>query len=353
MRSIGLKSFGAAVGIVALSVVAAAPASAHRGATVSDPIVDGLAGPLQFEVMRSGKILVGQAFSGTVSVVRRDGSIHDLFNDPGAEGVASGRHGSVIYTNSDFETGVIDLRLRTKSGHVKILGDLIAHEADRNPDRRQRYGLMGLSDECTAQLPPDVGILPYRGIVESHPYAIAATRGGWYVADAAGNDIVFVDWRGNVKTVAVLPAQPPVVVTAAAAAANDLPDCVIGKKFVAEPVPTDVEIGAHGKLYVSTLPGGPEDPSLGARGSVYRVDPRTGRSKRVATGFAGATNLAISPAGTIYVSELFGDQVSKIRHGRAVPVAAVSQPSGLEWSRGKLYVGVDTFGSGKIVTITP
>jgi hypothetical protein len=162
---------------------------------------------------------------------------------------------------------------------------------------------------------------------------------------------VSVDRNGNVKTVAVLPPQSPVIATAAAAETAGLPPCVVGATFVAEPVPTDVEVGHDGSLYVSTLPGGPEDSSLGARGSVYKVNPWTGTSTLIATGLLGAVNLALSPSGTIYVSELFGDQVSKIVNGSPVPVVSVPQPSALEWSRGRLYVATDSFGSGKIQTI--
>jgi hypothetical protein len=353
MRSKGLRRWCAAIAVVGLVVAATATgASAHGAPVVSDPIVDGLAGPLQFEVSPSGKVLVGQSFAGIVSTVDRDGTLTDLFNDPGVDGVSFGAWGTVIYTHTDFDTGVIDLRLRTKSGTTKILADLIGHETTKNPDQRNGYGLQGLSDECAAQLPADAGILPYKGIVDSHPYAVTPFRHGWLVADAGGNDIVFVDWWGRVKTVAVLPPQAPVVVTAEAAAANELPACVAGSSLVAEPVPTDVEVGRDGNLYVSTLPGGPEDPSLGARGGVYKVNPWTGKSRQIASGLAGAANLAVSPWGTIYVSELFGNQVSKIVGGRPVPVASVPSPSGLEWSRGKLYVGTDSFESGKIQTIS-
>jgi sugar lactone lactonase YvrE len=132
-----------------------------------------------------------------------------------------------------------------------------------------------------------------------------------------------------------------------------MPPCVVGGKFVAEPVPTDVEVGPRGKLYVSTLPGGPEDPSFGARGSVYEVNPWNGRWKQVATGFAGATNLAVTPWGTIYVSELFGNQISKVVGNHGVPLVSVPSPAGLEWFHGKLVAGIDAFASGKIVTITP
>lgn len=202
-------------------------------------------------------------------------------------------------------------------------------------------------------LPPDRGVLPYTGIVEAHPYTVTPGWHGWFVADAASNAILYVDWKGNVKTIAVLPPQEPLVVTAEAAAAAELPPCVAGSSFIAEPVPTDVEVGPDGRLFVSTLPGGPEDPSLGARGSVYKVNPWNGAVWPIATGFAGATNLAVTPWGTVYVSELFGDQVSKVVKGAPVPIASLPSPSGLEWAKGKLYVGTDTFGeSGKIQTIS-
>jgi hypothetical protein len=322
---------------------------------VSDPIVDGLAGPLQFEVSARGTILVAQSFSGTVSSVARDGTVTDLFNDPGVDGVASGAQGAVIYTHTDTDspTHVSELRLRTRSGQTRTIASTLEHETNKNPDQGQTYGLQGLTPDCAALLPPDAELLPYTGIVDSHPYAVTTVPFGWLIADAAGNDILFVDWLGHVRTVAVLPPQPPVVVTADAAAANQLPPCVAGASFVAEPVPTDVEVGHDGNLYVSTLPGGPEDPSLGARGGVYKVNPFTGRSTQIASGLAGATNLAISPSGTIYVSELFGNQVSKIVHGAPVPVASVPSPTGLEWSNGKLYVATDSLDSGKIQTITP
>jgi hypothetical protein len=350
-----------AIAVTALmGTVVVAPAGAGGGdPTVSGPLAEQLAGPLQFEVQPSGKVLVGQSFSGTVSLIGRHGGVFDLFNDPGVDGVSMGKWGTVIYTYTNFETGVIDLRMRTIWGHTIPIASTIEHETNNNPDGGQTYGLLGLTPECLAELdaiePPLEGVVEYTGIIDSHPYAIAPTPWGWYVADAGGNSILFVDWKGRVKTVAVLPAQDPLVVTAEAAAATGLPPCIKDSTFIAEPVPTDVEIGKDGYLYVSTLPGGPEDPSLGARGSVYKVNPWKGTSRLLATGFAGATNLAIGPWGTIYVSELFGGQVSKIVHGNPVPVVSLPEPSGLEFAKGKLYVGIDTFhpeGNGKIVTVT-
>lgn len=332
----------------------------HHEPVVSEPIVEGLAGPLQFEV-DDGRILVGQAFSGTVSRIGRDGSVTDLFNQPGVEGVARGPWGSVIatYTAGNSPEDPPDapkfgqLRLYKRSGEMKVIADTRAYEEHRNPDGRKHYGLMGLSEECAAMLPPEGGILPYKGIVDSHPYAVTPVKGGWLVADAGANDILFVSWSGWVKTVATLPPEPPVTVTAEAAAANQLPPCVEGASYVAEAVPTDVEVGPDGMLYVSTLPGGPENPTLGARGAVYRINPWNGHVRRIGSGFAGAANLAVTPWGDVYVSELFGGQVSKLVHGGPEPIAALRAPAALEWDCGRLYVGYDSFGSGKIATIDP
>jgi hypothetical protein len=140
-------------------------------------------------------------------------------------------------------------------------------------------------------------------------------------------------------------------VTAENAAIVGLPECAIGLTYNFEPVPTDVEVGRWGILYVTTLPGGPEDPSLGARGAVYAVNPWNGDVWPVAGGFAGATNLAIGKHGTIYVAELFGGRVSKIVDGAPETVIELAQPAALEYANGKLYVSYDVFGSGKIATI--
>ena len=61
-----------------------------------------------------------------------------------------------------------------------------------------------------------------------------------------------------------------------------LPACVTGLNYKFEPVPTDVEMGPDGWLYVSSLPGGPEDGSLGAQGRVYKVNPANGKVVEVA-----------------------------------------------------------------------
>ena len=62
-----------------------------------------------------------------------------------------------------------------------------------------------------------------------------------------------------------------------------LPDCVVGASYTPEPVPTDVEIGKDGRLYVSTAAGASARPSRSARSIGSAPAPDTpGRSPTAA-----------------------------------------------------------------------
>jgi hypothetical protein len=222
-----------------------------------------------------------------------------------------------------------------RTGKVRKLADLWAFEKNRNPDGDVVYGLRGLPQDCEV----DEDFQPYNGIVESHPYATTQVGRRTFIADAAGNDIVKYGRSGRLSTVAVLPAQP-VTVTEEMAGMFGFPECAVGLKYYFEPVPTDVEKGPDGKLYVTTLPGGPEDPSLGARASVYRIDPKTAKTKKVASGLLSATGLAVGGNGTLFVSELFNGRIAKVKAGSTQPTTFLKTvlPGDVELrSNGDLY----------------
>jgi hypothetical protein len=344
----------AAVGVAALAIVVptAAPAAA---VTVSEPIIDGLAGPLQLAIGSNGTIYVSQSFAGILTAVTKEGTV-DLVSTPGAgiSGVDAKGRGTVTFTTTgETDDGFFALVKRVlPNGRVRTLADVGAYEATVNPDHVNSYGFQGLSPECAAMVPEEIGGEPYTGIIDSNPYAMAILPGSRAIADAGGNEIVRVAANGKISTIAVLPPSP-FVVTAEVAASVGLPDCTVGATYNFEPVPTDVELGPDGLLYVSSLPGGPEDPSLGARGAVYSVNPATGEVTKVADGFLGATNAAVAPDGTIYVAELFGDRISTVSDGGAEPLVGVPSPAAVEWANGKLYATIDVFGNGAVVAITP
>lgn len=341
------------------SVVIAGPASAHDrsdrppiGAGKSVTLTSDLLTPLSLEVDRKGVSYVSQNFAGELTKVDRKGKKTAIVRAQGQEiGAVSTRSDSVYFAQGGQNPTSAYLMVKKGKAAPKRLADLYAYEKKHNPDHINSYGFVGLSKPCAAQIPKaSPAMNRYKGLVDSHPYASLALRDGIYVADAGGNDILKVDSRGRISTVAVLPPTAPVVITQAIVADLKLPKCVTGHKYIFEPVPTDVELGPDGWLYVTTLPGGPEDDSLGARGGVVKVHPDSGKVVKVASGFVGATNLAVSEAGNIYVAEMFGGkdgkgQVSIVRDGakKGTKLVSLTSPGAIELRDGRLYVTTNAF----------
>lgn len=260
-----------------------------------------------------------------------------------AEGVAH-RKGEVVFgmdKNQGMPSAKSFLMRLTTPGKAKKVADLLAFEKAKNPDRKVSYGAQGLDQSCLDQLadvPPELGVLPHHGVVESHPYAVASTRKAYYVADAGANDILRVTRKGKVSVVAVLPPfTRPITAEDVAGdpstTEDDLPDCLVGHSYVSEPVPTDVEVGPRGRLYVTTLPGG---LGLGGPfGSLYRIDPRTKRVRVVMSGLVSPTGIAVTPKGDVFVAQLFPGMIGKIKSGSTTlrPYAQALGAAALAWSR--------------------
>jgi hypothetical protein len=308
--------------------------------------------------VRGNRLLVADGGTSTLSRVLSNGSLRTVARGPAGGEVA----GAAISRNgryTAYTTTVHPSPEENAQGTLHILGphgskltvDVARYEDRRNPDKVNHYGSTSTDPCVTAALPKVThGPAAYTGMKDSHPYSVTAYgRSSWIVADAAGNDLLKVNARGRISTLAVLPVQP-LLITAEMAGGLGLPDCTIGTTYNFEPVPTDVEVGHHGRLYVTTLPGGPE---LGARGSVYRVNARTGHSHRVATGFGGATNLALYK-GRIYVAEFFAGQISTASHGGPKLYQKLPGVVSVESGRGQLYAGTfaSEAGPGTIVQLT-
>jgi len=334
----------------------AAPASAHQSwgsPSVGAPhtIADGLTTPLSLEV-DPGVSYVTQNFTGMLTAVRGHNT-KTVYTSKGQEvSAVSSRGHTVYFAETSMDHTSSKLKAMNSKGHTWTVADLYAHEKNKNPDGKVTYGFRDLPAGCTVQpTQSPEGDVPatYKGIVDTHPYSSLALPHSIYVADAGANAILRVDDHGRVTTTAVLPAIPTLV-TREAAGGVGYPDCVIGHKYWFEPVPTDVELGPDGWLYVTSLPGGPEDASLGARGAVFKVNPVNGHVKQVAHGFVGTTGLAVSKSGTIYVAEMFGGkngtgQVSVVAPGASTGKALIALPSpaAIEVFKGTLYVTTKAF----------
>lgn len=360
----------AAASLVAGGALASSPAVAGGTGQTGQPrtIAEGLLTPLKLAVTDHGKAYVSQNFAGELTKISRNGTKTTFASAPGEEVGGVEEHDGTVWWTTTGE-GSAKLFSQSPGGEPQQLADLYEHESTENPDAGTTYGFRDLPQSCADQFSAD-NPASYTGIVDSHPYATLVTdqRHKTYIADAAANAILKVGRHGRVTTTALLPAVPTVA-TAEALKAQGLPECAAGHKYWFEFVPTDVEEGADGWLYVTSLPGGPEDDSLGARGAVYKVDPRSGHVKKVAGGFVGAVDLALLPDGTIAVAELFGGdegqgQVTLVK-GRSSHrrVLDLKSPAAVEWNdsasmrnghgshrhaqKGGLYVTTDVFTNGE------
>lgn len=357
----------AAVTVAAASLAVAPTARADGGSTPHVTTVNtSVIAPFQLS-FSGGKLFVADGGTSKVSQVNGS-SLTTLATGPspsaggdvaGLDVTGGGRLWA--YTWTDHAKGTSALKILKGTTVVRTV-DLSAYEKAHNPDGKQSYGIDNPSqcvkDAFAAMASQGAPPASYKGQVDSHPYSVLRWGDGWIVADAGGNDLLKVSENGRISTLAVLPPQP-LKITTAIAASQHLPSCVAGNTYKFEPVPTDV-ISWGGWLWVTTLPGGPEDPSLGARGSVYKVNPWTGASTRVATGFAGATNLTVDDHGKIYVAELFGNRISTIRDGKPHTWVTLTGALSLEFAQGAVWAGTlaptDSMGNptghGSIVKIT-
>ena len=287
----------------------------------------------------------------------------------GISGAAAGRHGATYHLETTVgATGPESQVIRVdRDGHRTVVSDdLWAHEKADNPDGDQTYGFTGLDDQRAAAVtaveqsaPPGpeggpILLNEYPGIIESNAYQLTVDRGTACVAGAAANAILAVDLRtGEISTLAVIPGSAVTFTEEHRAFADGmlggatLPDCVVGASYTPEPVPTDVEIGKDGRLYVSTLQG-----ALGEAfplSTVYRVSPRSGHTRAIADrGMQGTTGLAVAPNGNILVAEMFGDEISTISPGRtrARTLFEAASPADVELERGTVYATTGVFGEG-------
>jgi hypothetical protein len=195
-------------------------------------------------------------------------------------------------------------------GKVKPIADLNQYEKDHNPDG---------------------------GEIDSNPYGVLATPHGALATDAGGNDLLAIDKKGKVSTVAVFPTRmvpaPPGI--------PDLPP-----QLPMQAVPTTVTKGPDGAYYVGELTGFPFQPGA-AR--IWRVVPGQAPTE-YATGFTNIIDIAFDRKGRLLVLQitknglLSGEEVGalyRVENGTKTELAAgkLTMPGGVAVGRdGALYV---------------
>lgn len=329
MRSLRALAVGTAV--AGLIIATPAVASAESGPPSTTPWTTEALAPFSLEIDGT-RVLVADGFTGNISAMQPDGSLAPLVTGvPGASGVAT-RGAWLAYTSTvsvggeggepgeNVESG---LNIRTPQGKT-VYADTHAFEVAHNPDGDVWYG----PQDPTCMEGTMFG--GHYGVVDSHAYSVASGNGVWYVADAGSNDILRVTDSGAISVVATLPPKT-VSIPQELLDGFGLPPCM-AEPYGFEPVPTDVEMGPDGQLYVTTLTGASE---LGLpAGQLWKIDPRTGAMQMLADGFSGSTNLAIGSNGAIYIAELEGSGISVYRNGVVSPFAALPGALAVETGAG-------------------
>lgn len=206
-----------------------------------------------------------------------------------------------------------------------VLANLAAFEAARNPDH-------GAGPGARYGNPP----------VDSDPYAFVRYRGGYAVADAAANDLLWVRPGGKVTVLAVFPTRrvplPPAARTRIGAPAGMT-------TIVSQAVPSSIAVGPDGALYVGELTG---VPFTVGTARVWRVVP--GKAPTVyASGFTTISDLAFAGKDLLVLElttkGLFGPRspgaLVRVTPGGARTAVAgrgLAYPTGLAVGNGAIYV---------------
>jgi hypothetical protein len=333
--------------IVALSGDGRAPASCTDGDQLS--CVD-RSGAID-AVSPSGRVT--RLLAGLPSVA----SGHD---DPQATGpVEALQRGETLEVL--FQSTVIDAATGTeiygRAGH--LLDDLVAFsDRDHAGSVRLRLGAFEAAHNPDHGAGTDVAYGDEPS-VDSDPYAFVAYRGGYAIADAGANDVLFLSPAGRVSVLAVLPTiretAPPHTYSRAQTRAI---------QAAAQPVPAGLAVGPDGALYVGELGG---EPFARGASDVYRIVP--GHPATVyARGLTAIGDIAFDRAGRLLVVEIDRDGLDDpglddghpapgaliriARGGRrsVLASAGLAFPTGLAVSRdGEIYIslhGTASAGSG-------
>lgn len=171
-----------------------------------------------------------------------------------------------------------------KTGSLKSIADLAKYELANNADGED--------------------ILDVSGEIASNPYAFTIKGHTAYIVDAAANNLLSVGLDGSsLSSTAVLPKQTitdpifPTPEPGQVAPPDAPPPGQIPDKIDIQSVPTGVEVGADGALYISEYTGFPFPPG---KARIFRVD-RDGKTTVYADGFTQLSDLAFDRQGNLYV----------------------------------------------------
>lgn len=285
-------------------------------------LVSGLNQPKKLSFAGDGNLLVALSGDGVApstctgeqaSCAGRSGAIDEVTPSGKVSTLLTGLS-SVSSGGADAQaTGPVEALAVRKSLQVLFQGSVInAHTGHEvyGPAGNQLEKLIGLSRSGSSTVEADLGRFearhdPDRGAgttvrygesaIDSDPYSLVPYRGGYVIADAGANDLLFVSRSGRIRVLAVFPT---INERAAAGAFGSTQKKAIEAQ--AQAVPTAVAVGSDGALYVGELGG---LPYAVGRDVVYRVLPGH-RPTVYARGLTAIGDIAFDSRGRLLVLEI-------------------------------------------------
>ncbi len=260
-----------------------------------------------------------QRAEGPAEVLVRNGLYYILLQDTVIDSEGHNTLGPDGATAGDL--------ISTPPGKVTptVIANLAGFEAAHNPDRGAGPGA-ALGD------PP----------IDSDPYGFVAYRGGFAVADAAANDLLWISPTGRISVLAIFPTRAEKLT---AATRHEFGIASTVASISAQSVPSGVAVGPDGALYVGELTGLPFNPDT-AR--IWRIVPGK-KMSLYASGFTNISDLAFDGKNLLvleYAARGVLDPASPgalIRlapDGRRTVIASTGlvAPTGVAVGRGTIYI---------------
>jgi hypothetical protein len=265
----------------------------------------------------SGARPTGELAEGPADVLVRGSSVYVLLQNGTVNakgGNNLGRDGAVAGDLISSPTGMVT---------PTVVADLARFEAAHNPDH-------GAGPGARFGDPP----------IDSDPYAFTPYRGGFAVADAAGNDLLWVSPKGAISVLAVFPTQT-VRLTPSVAAHIGAPGM---RSISVQSVPTSVVVGPAGALYVGELTGLPFAPG---KARLWRVSG--GKAALYASGFTNISDLAFDGKNLLVLEMTTKGLLTSKSPGALIRItpggkrkviaqAGLVDPAGLAVGDGSIYI---------------
>ncbi|MDT4902443.1 MAG: hypothetical protein QOH52_459 [Pseudonocardiales bacterium] len=314
-----LISVALGAGVVGLSPTGAAANDqdhASKGPSKPVVVVSGLNNPRQLSLVDSDELLIAEAGkggptpittpeggpsgvggTGSISAVYRPQRAHDTSPHRIVTGLMS-----IAAPDGSFAIGSDGVSARSEHGPIYIQETYAPPDLLPAPFNTKQDGRLLSARPYSSHLKVVANISRFEKTdpdgkgFDSDPYAVLALRGGELVADAAGNDVLWVHGK-HVSLFHVFPN----VRTGPCASQFDPDPTHPGCNFV----PTSLATDRHGHVYVGGLVS-----EVPGQGRVVELSSDGRHVLHVWSGFTTVTGVAVGHDGALYVSQLLAPEAA-------------------------------------------